>query len=165
MGGSGDISGNVDFDLNNTYGLSVRSDTPIARYILLGPVVNFGLWQPDLGADPPGRSFFIDLALFLRARIPIETPKTNYQIWAGVPLGVTASIANGDYGGIQGLGPGWNIGVMLGGAVHFSKKLGLMAEGGWQQHRMHHPGDAPGLPASDFRLSQTVVNLGFIFKN
>jgi hypothetical protein len=148
-------------DLGPTLGFNVRGDAPIAKYVLLGPMFQMGSWAPD--TDPESdHSYYIDLDLVLRLRAPITTPALDYQLWVGMPVGLTLNVPGGDDDRV-GLGLGWNIGVLFGGAVHFTPKFGLFAEVGWLQHRFAHAVESSA--DLDFELQQTCLNLGIIVRN
>jgi len=140
----------------------VRSDIPVAGYLLLGPLLQFGAWRADQ-SPAPDRNYYADIDFYLRARVPIATASTNFQVWAGVPIGISFDFLGEDVPDTAAMGFGWNIGVLLGGAVHFTPRFGLFAELGWLQHKMSHGSDAG--PDLDFRLSQWNLNLGFALKN
>jgi hypothetical protein len=161
-GFGGTFEQGAEVPADSTFGFNLRGDVPVERYLLLGPLLQFGAWRPDV-TPTPSRNFYIDLSLFVRGRIPITTESTNYQIWAGVPIGITFDILGQSIPGASDVGLGWNVGVSLGGAVHFTPKFGLFAEIGWLQHKVRHTGDA-GQPI-DFRLAQGVFNLGFVFRD
>jgi hypothetical protein len=150
-----------DGDLASTLGFNLRADAPIGRYVLLGPMLQMGSWAPDVTPEP-SHSYYVDLDLVLRLRVPITTSTLNYQLWVGMPVGITVDIWGPDEPQ-AGLGLGWNIGVLLGGAVHFSSSLGLFAEVGWLQHKLSHPVD--GAADLDFKLQQACLNLGIIVRN
>jgi len=148
-------------DLASTFGFNLRGDEPLGAYVLLGPMAQFGSWRP---AQPStfGHSYFIDLDLVLRFRVPITTSKLNYQLWIGMPIGVSADVASKDFGPAN-LGIGWNIGALFGGAVHFAPKFGLFGELGWEQHRLTHTRD--GQSDLDLKLQQALLNFGIVVRN
>jgi hypothetical protein len=155
----------AETNLDSTLGLNLRVDIPVAGYLLLGPLFQFGAWRPDVSGETPSRSFYFDIDFFIRGRIPIETDSVAFQVWAGVPIGLTLSFLGEETAqGLDGFSPGWNIGLLFGGAVHFTKKFGMFAEIGWLQHKMSHERD-PGTGDVDFRLSQGNFNIGFVFGN
>jgi hypothetical protein len=90
------FSGNAEFDsgvqssapLASTYGFNLRGDVPIERFLVLGPLFQFGAWRADTTPEP-SPSYYIDVDLYIRARLPIATQSTNFQFWAGVPIGLT----------------------------------------------------------------------------
>ncbi len=150
-----------DGDSAHTLGFNLRADAPLAKYVLLGPLVQFGSWRPQAARS---HDYYIDLDLLLRLRAPITTSRFNYQLWIGAPIGVSLNVLGADaVSGAAKLGVGWNVGVLFGGAVHFSRKLGVFAEAGWQQHRLTH--DRKTGPDLDFELQQPIVNLGLIVRN
>jgi hypothetical protein len=145
--------------LASTYGFNLRGDVPIERFLLLGPLIQFGTWRADL-TPAPSRSYYIDVDLYIRGRIPITTKSTNFQVWAGVPIGLTFQLLGPELPGISEAGLGWNVGFLGGAAVHFTPKLGLFTELGWVQHKVTHGGD----PDSFYvRLAQWNWNIGFVF--
>ena len=98
-----------------------------------------------------------------RGRVPIDLNEMGVQFWAGIPIGLTLSFLGADSSQYyDGFGWGWNVGVLLGGAIHFTKKFGLYAEAGWLQHKMSHSSAVDGGPDGDFTVSQTNVNVGFV---
>ena len=156
-------------DVDTTYGANLRSDIPVARYLLLGPLFQFAAYRADV-SPKPDRDYVVDIDLYVRGRLPLELDKLGVQFWAGVPLGLTLSFL-GDTtaasGGaatdrLSGFGVGWNIGLLIGAAIHFTKEFGMFVEAGWVQHRMKHDFENR---AGDtrFELAQTNVNLGFMF--
>ena len=118
-----------ELESTTTLGVNVRGDTPIAGYLLLGPMLQFGAWSPDVTPEPDS-NYYVDLDLVIRLRVPFTTSKLNYQVWAGMPVGLTLGMLGNDVPGVSDVGLGWNIGVLLGGAVHFTPKFGVFAEAG-----------------------------------
>jgi hypothetical protein len=161
--GSADRGG-LSQDLAPTLGFNIRADIPVVKYILVGPLVQFGAWRPEAqGGSAPSRNYYVDIDLYLRGRIPIDVDTLGVQVWAGVPIGLTLSFLGNDEGaGLDGFGVGWNVGVMFGGAVHFSNKFGIFTELGWLQHKMSHD-RSPGSGSVDLKTSQGVFNIGFLF--
>jgi hypothetical protein len=158
------FAGDVELDPNSaalasTLGFNLRGDVPIERFLVLGPLFQFGAWRPDV-SPAPSRSYYIDADLYIRARLPITTQSTNFQFWLGVPIGLTFDILGTDAAGVSAAGLGWNVGIMGGGAVHFTPKLGLFAEIGWIQHKVTHDAE----PNFYVRLAQWNLNLGFVFR-
>ena len=148
-------------DLDTTLGFNLRADSPVAKYVLLGPMIQLGSWRPDTSPEA-NHNYYVDLDLLLRFRAPITTSKLNYQLWIGMPIGLSVDLL-GDDAATSSVGLGWNIGVLFGGAVHFSPKFGLFAETGWEQHRVAHTREkAPDL---DFKLQQALLNLGIVVRN
>ena len=148
-------------DLDTTLGFNLRADQPVAKYVLLSPMLQFGSWRPDVSPEA-SHNYYVDLDLALRFRAPITTSKLNYQLWVGMPIGLTLDFL-GDGGPDTNVGLGWNIGVLFGGAVHFTNKFGLFAEVGWQQHRISHSQDPQA--DLDFKLQQACMNLGIVVRN
>jgi hypothetical protein len=148
-------------NLDTTLGFNLRSDVPLADYVLLGPMLQFGSWRPDQN-PAANHSYYVDLDLVVRFRAPITTSKFNYQLWLGMPIGISVDVASSDFGDTSP-GIGWNIGVLFGGAVHFTPKFGLFAETGWEQHRMTHTRD--GQSDLDLKLQQPLLNLGIVVRN
>lgn len=148
-------------DLASTFGFNMRGDEPLAQYVLLGPMLQFGSWRPAQPASF-GHSYFIDLDLVLRFRVPITTEKLNYQVWLGMPVGISGDVPSKDFTNASP-GIGWNIGVLFGGAIHFAPKFGLFAEVGWEQHRLSHTRD--GESDLDVELQQALLNLGIVLRN
>jgi len=148
-------------DLDTTLGFNLRADQPVAKYVLLGPMVQLGSWRPDVSPEA-SHNYYVDLDFVLRFRAPITTSTLNYQLWLGMPIGLTLDML-GDGGPDTSLGLGWNIGVLFGGAVHFTPKLGLFAEVGWEQHRIEHSQDP--LPDLDYKLQQALLNVGIVVRN
>jgi len=160
------FSGSVDIDattapLDSTIGFNLRGDVPLERYLLLGPLVQFGAWRPD-GSPPSNWNYYIDADLYIRGRIPISTDSTKFQLWAGVPIGFTVDLL-GQEASASGFGIGWNVGVLTGGAVHFTPNFGMFAELGWMQHRISHAGQIG--EDLDFRLAQGNFNVGIVLKD
>jgi hypothetical protein len=159
------VAGDVDRDgtkspLDPSFGLNLRGDVAIARYVLIGPFVQFGAWHPD---PSPSRNYYVDFDFFLRARIPITTASTNFQFWAGVPIGLTLSVLGQGVDDASSGGVGWNVGALLGGAMHFTPKVGAFAELGWLRHAMSHRGYVG--QDLDFRMAQWILNVGFVLRN
>lgn len=145
-------------DADTTLGFNLRADSPVAKYVLVGPLLQFGSWRPS-GLN--AHSYYVDLDLLLRFRVPITTELFNYQLWLGMPIGVSIDYLR-DVPNAE-VGIGWNIGVLGGGAVHFTPKFGLFAELGWAQHRFQHSRE--NLSDLDLALRQPFMNLGLVFRN
>lgn len=161
------VPGSVEQDgqrgsLGSTLGFNLRGDAPIASYVLVGPMLQLGAWSPDVTPEPSS-NYYVDLDLVLRLRVPITTTRFNYQAWLGMPIGLTVDVLGSDVPNVSGLGLGWNIGVLFGGAVHFTPKFGLFAEGGWLQHKLSHSAEVG--QDLDFELQQWCLNLGIVVKN
>jgi hypothetical protein len=162
FGGSVEEDG-LKSDLVTTLGANLRADIPVAGYVLLGPLIQFGAWRPDPPGPAPTRDYYFDIDFFVRGRIPIELDSVALQLWGGVPIGLTLSLLGSDSAQtLDGFGVGWNVGVLFGGAIHFTKKFGMFAEVGWLQHSMSHSREV-GTGEADFRLKQGNANLGFVF--
>jgi hypothetical protein len=159
--GEVDIDGQ-ELESTTTLGFNVRGDTPIAGYLLLGPMLQFGAWSPDVTPEPDS-NYYVDLDLVIRVRVPFTTSKLNYQVWAGMPVGLTLGMLGNEVPGVSDVGLGWNIGVLLGGAVHFTPKFGVFAEAGWLQHKLAHGADVG--PALDFALRQFCLNVGLVLRD
>jgi len=158
-GFSGDLEGDpLTNPLASTYGVNLRGDVPIERYLVLGPLFQFSTWRAD--SDPaPSRSYAFDVDFYARARLPITVKSTNLQFWAGVPIGFTFEILGPTIPGVSEAGLGWNFGVLAGGAVQFTPKLGVFTELGWLQHKVTHEAE----PSLYLRLAQWVWNVGLVF--
>ena len=159
-GFSGDIKEPVSAPLVSTFGFNLRGDVPVEKYLVLGPLFQFGTWRPDTN-PAPDRSYYVDIDFYPRVRLPITTPKIDFQLWAGVPIGLTLDFWGPDVPGVSTVGIGWNYGLMLGGAVHFTPKIGLFTEVGWVQHKATHDSE----PNLYLHLSQWVLNVGFVFRD
>jgi hypothetical protein len=159
------FSGNVEQEpgganpMDSTFGFNLRRDVPIERYFVLGPLLQFGAWRPDV-LPAATHNYYVDVDLFLRGRIPISTASTSFQLWAGVPVGITLDILGQEAAGVSTVGLGWNIGALFGGAVHLTPRFGMFAELGWLQHKMTHSADQNVY----LRLAQWNLNLGFVFR-
>ncbi|HVW27223.1 MAG TPA: hypothetical protein VHC69_17775 [Polyangiaceae bacterium] len=162
FGGSVERNG-VSQNLDTTLGFNIRGDVPVIRYMLIGPLLTFGSWRPDVAGSSHG--YYLDVDFYLRGRIPIDLDKIGLSLWAGVPIGLTMDFLGGNLGsGLDGFGIGWNVGVLVGAAVHFTPRFGMFTEIGWLQHKMSHDASSGATSGSaDFRLSQGVFNIGFIF--
>jgi hypothetical protein len=145
-------------DADTTLGFNLRSDSPVAKYLLVGPMLQLGSWR---ATGALSHSYYVDLDLVLRLRMPIAAKPFNYQLWLGMPIGISANYLRGVPD--ADLGIGWNVGVLGGGAVHFTPKFGLFAELGWAQHRFQHARDE--LSDLDLALRQPFTNLGFVLRN
>ena len=166
MGFGGSVERNgVTHDLDTTLGVNIRGDIPIVRYLLIGPLVNFGSWRPDISGSSHG--YYLDVDFYLRGRIPIDLDKLGLSFWAGIPIGLTLDFLGGNLGsGLDGFGIGWNVGVLVGAAVHFTPRFGMFTEMGWLQHKMSHDaGSGANTGSADFTLSQGIFNIGFIFSD
>ena len=167
LGFGGTIEENAaERDPATTFGANLRTDIPVAKYVLIGPFLQFGAWRPDI-PNPPTRDYYFDLDLLIRGRIPVDLEPMGLQAWIGVPIGLTLSFLGNDHmdsQNLDGFGLGWDVGFLLGGAIHFSKRFGLFAELGWLQHRMSHD-HRVGTGSTDLRLAQGNFNVGFIFGN
>jgi hypothetical protein len=152
----------VKRDLGTTYGFNIRGDAPVAGYVLIGPMLQLGAWSPDTTPETDN-NYYVDLDLVLRLRVPVTTSKFNYQLWVGMPIGVTVDVLGDENENVAAAGLGWNIGVLFGGAVHFTQKFGLFAEAGYLQHKMSHTAELG--PDLDFALRQWCLNLGIVVKN
>ncbi|MDF3070763.1 MAG: hypothetical protein K0R38_6364 [Polyangiaceae bacterium] len=97
----------------------------------------------------------------MRLRLPITTRTFNYQVWMGMPIGVSIDFLRGVQDAEFGIG--WNVGALFGGSLHFTPKFGLFAELGFAQHRFQHSRD--GQSDLDLALRQPFTNLGIVFRN
>lgn len=149
-------------DAGTTLGFNIRGDTPLAGYVLLGPMLQLGAWSPDVSPEQ-GSNYYVDLDLVIRLRAPLTTSKLNYQIWLGMPVGLSIDVLGDEVPDKSAVGLGWNIGVLFGGAAHFTSKVGMFAELGWLQHKFAHDGEVG--PDLDFALRQFCLNIGLVVRN
>lgn len=152
----------IERSLDSTLGVNLRADFPIASYVLIGPMFQFGAWHPE-GA--PSHNYYIDVDLFLRGRIPIDLGDQRVQIWGGIPIGLGAGLlGSSNVPGVADSGWGWNVGGMVGAAVHWRSGFGLFTELGWLQHRLSHERQGGG-GQLDYRVAQWILNVGIALKN
>jgi hypothetical protein len=158
--GSGELGG-VSEGLDSTLGVNLRADFPVARYLLIGPLFQFGVWHPELASS---HHYYLDLDLFLRGRVPLDLGENYAQFWGGVPIGFSLNVfgASNDPA-VSDAGWGWNIGFLFGAAFHWKSGFGLFVELGWLQHRVSHAREQGG--SLDLHFAQWNANLGFAFKN
>jgi hypothetical protein len=163
LGGSVDEN-SASRDLATTYGATLRMDFPVVRYLLIGPLFQFAGWRRDI--EDATYDYYTDVDFYLRGRVPIPLGgEAGAEFWAGVPIGLTLSFLGPDrtdQQGLSGFSAGWNVGVMLGGAILFTRKFGLFTEVGWMQHKVHHESESTGFPDVTFTWSQTLLNVGFV---
>jgi hypothetical protein len=149
-------------DLATTYGVNLRVDIPVVDYVLLGPLFQFATWLADPPGPDPTRDYVMDIDFYPRARLPIELDASALQLWAGIPVGLTMSFLGEDHAlNHDGFSLGWNVGVLVGGAAHFTREFGIFTEFGWLQHQMKHDAER-GAADLQLRLSQLNLNLGFV---
>jgi hypothetical protein len=135
-------------------GVNLRSDVPVVPYFLVGPMLEFASYDPG---------YYFDLDLLLRARLPIDAKSVQFQLWVGMPVGLTFSFLRERYAReFDSFALGWNIGVLGGGAIHLSREFGLFTEFGWQQQKMTHDRVTGG--SVKFRLAPVVWNIGLVFR-
>jgi hypothetical protein len=144
---------------DSVLGINLRTDTPIAKYVLIGPMLEFSWYEPG---------YTFDLDLYLRGRIPIDAGTVKLQFWAGVPLGLSFSFLSDDFStsfrpDLQGFALGWDVGVLAGGAIHLSRQFGLFTEFGWQRHDVSHPRSTDG--SVELVLESPVWNVGLVFRD
>lgn len=151
-----------ELDAGTTLGFNIRGDTPLAGYVLLGPMLQLGAWSPDVSPEQ-GSNYYVDLDLVIRLRAPLTTSKFNYQIWVGMPVGISIDVLGDEVEDKSAVGLGWNIGVLFGGAAHFTSKVGMFTELGWLQHKFAHDGEVG--PDLDFALRQFCLNIGLVVRN
>src|SRR5204862_8146259 len=98
----------------------------------------FGAWRPDVPGS--SRSYYVDIDLYVRGRIPLELDPIGLELWGGIPIGLSLSFLGNDQSRqpLASFGIGGNVGVLVGGALHFTRTFGMFAEIGWLQHRMSH---------------------------
>jgi hypothetical protein len=165
MGFAGSVERNgVSRDLAATLGVNLRADIPVVRYLLVGPLIQFGAWrtQTPSGGQTPDHNYYLDIDLYVRGRIPIQLDTIGLSVWGGVPIGLTMDFLGDDEGaGLDGFAVGWNVGAMAGAGIHFTKKFGMFTEFGWMQHKMSHDFSS-GSGSADFWMGQGVFNIGFI---
>jgi hypothetical protein len=150
--------GGDDGPRSSVLGVNARTDMPVVKYFVVGPLLEFGTYEP---------AYYFDLDITLRVRLPIEAGATRFQFWAGMPIGLTFSFLKDDFArsfapDLDGFALGWNVGVLLGGAVHFSREFGLFTELGWQQHKMSHDRVTTG--SVGLVLDPWIWNVGFVFR-
>jgi len=165
MGFAGSVERNgASRDLAATLGVNLRADIPVVRYLLVGPLIQFGAWrtQTPSGGQTPDHNYYLDIDLYVRGRIPIQLDTIGLSVWGGVPIGLTMDFLGDDEGaGLDGFAVGWNVGAMAGAGIHFTKKFGMFTEFGWMQHKMSHDFSSGG-GSADFWMGQGVFNIGFI---
>jgi hypothetical protein len=146
----------------------MRIDVPVVRYLVLGPMFQLGSYRADREPKPT-RDYYVDVDINVRGRIPIKLKgDMGLQFWGGLPVGLTlnflgrtSSAADSGANELSNFGVGYNIGFLLGGAIHFSRAFGMFVETGWLHHKASHDfANRSGDVA--FTVQQSVVNLGFV---
>jgi hypothetical protein len=167
--------------LQPSFGLGLQLDFPVHRYFALGTRAGIGFWNTrKLAAAGYGRSAYADLAINLRARVPILRDRAEFYL--AVPIGFSLSLLNDVLSTTTG--KGWVLGTHLGLKVYAKPSWGLLFEVGWARHswRQRHdpnkeiegkspptepaPEAGPPLPTRTVRahIQQFVFQIGLVFR-
>lgn len=146
-------------DLGPTLGLYLRYDLSLGRFLALSPMFQLGGWKPSSGDEK--RHWYSDYDLMIRGRFALDSGTTGIEAYLGLPIGFTMSFI--DEAGIDGVGFGWNIGLVVGAIVYLGNRFGLNLEVGWLMHKFSHDAGGPFGANVDFTVSQAVFNLGLVF--
>jgi hypothetical protein len=164
-----DFGGEVDFDqpgpargwddLDATVGIRGHWDHEVHRYISIGAMLRMSWWEPDYYFEGVGRSFLLDPCF----RAIGHYDWRDFRFYGGLAPGLTLSVINDDFVGVDNPAIGFTMSVTLAGMEWwFSRKAGLFVELGWVGHWFEHDvdGSAPDL---DVHLSQGLFEFGFVF--
>ena len=154
FGGSVSLSqdgfGSGDADLDPTVGLGLRLDLPLGDMITLGPIAELHSYQTD-GAT--GRDLALDAGLVLRVGHVFNAGGMDLDVYGAVPAGFTVYFPDDDFDSDNFIG--FNVGLFGGAQLFVTRRVGIMAEMGWQLHNVYN--DESTLTANQFRMNVGAV--------
>lgn len=135
------LSDGIDTATSNTLGLDVSFggglylDIPLRSVFALGVELSVASWQTEFHNDNDlGPNYTIDIGFVPRFRVPFGRVAEAY---VSIPLGLTIAIDNTvDFSDeeTRNIGPGFFLGIYLGGKFYFAERFGVFLEGGWTAH-------------------------------
>ena len=146
-----------DPELDPTVGLRGHLDYAIHRYVSLGGLARMSWWQmDDYDYD---RSFLLDLG----PRVIGHYEYRDFRFYAGISPGLTLSVLNDDFRGIDNPAAGFTMSVTVAGMEWwFARHVGLFVELGWVGHWFEHEYEND-TDEVDVDLSQGLFEFGFVF--
>lgn len=168
FGGEGELdaeglAGDVDGDLETSYGIGAGYMHPLHDYFALGGQLSLLSWQSEAGEDADlDRNSLLDLAVVPQGKVAVLD---NLELYATLPVGLSFDfLGEDDFGNLAEVntGFGFTFGLMFGARVAITDQLGLLGELGYVYHSFSHStetaiGDGPDL---DVSLGQLSLNLG-----
>jgi hypothetical protein len=144
LGGAGalrveDEAGPASADLRPTPGFHVRLDIPIGDYFAVAPMVMVGGWHAEGLTGNFERSFYLDVDLFPRVRVPFAVGGGHMELYAGALAGYTAFLLDDPL--VEDHAHGWNVGALAGAQLFFGDGFGVVTEMGWLRHESEFSGD------------------------
>jgi hypothetical protein len=158
VGGEAEI-GNVETDLDATFGLRGHLDYAVHKYVSVGGLLRLSWWEPD-DYGFADRSFLLDLG----PRVIGHYDWRDFRFYGGISPGLTISAIDDEGTYIDNPAAGFTISLTVAGAEWwFSRKVGLFAELGWVGHWFDHDLDGFNRGELDIEISQMMMEFGFVF--
>ncbi len=121
--------------LDASFGGGLYVDVPLRNMFALGVELSFASWQTEFHNDNHlGPNYTIDIGFVPRFRVPFGDIAEGY---ISIPLGLTIAIDNTvDFSNepTRNIGPGFFLGIYVGGKVYLNEHFGLFLEAGWTAH-------------------------------
>jgi len=165
--------GDVDDDLEPTFGGGLEIDFPLHKYFMLGGMFSFHAWITEEGEEADlDRGYLLDFSIVPKVRYPFED--TILAIYLGVPVGLCIDLVDDDnftFPGVEveaDVGLGLNVSVLAGVQANLSRSFGLMLELGYTYHSFDHDADTTVFGVSDeidvdVAMDEFALNIGFYF--
>lgn len=158
----GGVRGNVDDDMETSFGLALLFEAPFHQYFTAGGWIAGRSWNHDARDDRNvDRYAMMDLDGFIKVRIPVAAGGMDLEPYALLPLGLSVNFPGDDDDDRVNTGFGWNSGLLLGAVLFVSDNIGLNLEVGYTVHNVTHEVDDT---TADFDLSigQGAFNVGLL---
>lgn len=162
FGGEVEVNGG-DADLEASMGPMARFEAPLAKYFVLGAQFGALFWQSEfndaIGLD---RQVMIDFDVVPKVPFVRFAHRRSFtELYAALPVGFSLSVLRDQPATIDDVGPGWNIGLLMGVQHYFHNRLGLVGEMGWMRHAGSH--DTAGGGNIDLHFNQFQLQLGLSY--
>lgn len=134
LGFGGNFQNDVlgDSKAKATYGVILRWDRPVHEYVTTGLSFSFYAAQPDGEFREPA----FDVDYVLKGRYPFEMGRKERtfesEVYLLFSIGLTIWIDSAALD-LNLIGPGWNVGLLVGYQFLFNDRIGLVAEVGWMR--------------------------------
>ena len=136
-GGNATLPG-ASVALERTYGVNIRYEHPLTRYVVLGSNLEIQSWTttPWSRISAVGHNTLLDLAVLAKLRYPIPN---KAELYLAVPVGAMIDAGdNAAFGGRTRTGVGYSLAGLLGARLFLSPTLGLWTELGAIYHSFQH---------------------------
>lgn len=160
--GGGDWRGRTsgpDFnsDMRVGGGVGLRMEIPIHKYVVLGPLLDYHLLNPDdiLGFEPDN-IHALTFGVWSKGRYVLDLSGNPFEVYIGIPMGLSIYMSDPD--GFPEVGV--SIGLLFGAQIFINDRFGFLLDTGFRRDGFRDRNGDGGDDDVRFRTLQFVMNAG-----